>query len=74
MYAWGRMNKAEGLADGRARCAARADDVLVLDRGYPAWWLFAALQARKLNFCARIDACGWPDVARLLRSSARELC
>ena len=53
--------------------ALRADDVLVLDRGYPAWWLFAALQARTLNFCARIDACGWPDVARLLRSSAREV-
>lgn len=51
----------------------RADDVVVLDRGYPAWWLFAALQARKLNVCARIDACGWPDVARLLRSSAREV-
>ncbi|MFT3720900.1 IS4 family transposase [Pseudorhodoferax sp.] len=53
--------------------ALRADDVMVWDRGYPAWWLFAALQARKVNFCARIDACGWPDVVRLLRSSAREI-
>ena len=53
--------------------ALHTDDVMVLDRGYPAWWLFAALQARGLNFCARIDACGWPDVGRLLRSSAREV-
>lgn len=53
--------------------ALRTDDVVVLDRGYPAWWLFAALQARKVNFCTRIDACGWPDVVRLLRGSAREV-
>jgi hypothetical protein len=49
-----------------------SDDVVVLDRGYPAWWLLVALQALKLNFCERIDACGWPAVGRLLRSSACE--
>jgi hypothetical protein len=51
----------------------RADDVLVLDRGYPAWWLFGALQAKGLAYCARIDACGWPAAQRLMTSSAQEV-
>jgi Transposase DDE domain len=49
------------------------NDVLVLDRGYPAWWLFAALQARNVNFCARIEGCGWSAVEKLLRSDESEL-
>ena len=53
--------------------ALQQDDVLVLDRGYPSWWLFAALQARSVHYCVRIDACSWPDVDRLLRSSAQEM-
>ena len=48
------------------------NDVLVLDRGYPAWWLFAALQVRKVNFCARIEGCGWKAVEALLRSEQTE--
>lgn len=47
-------------------------DILVLDRGYPAWWLFAALQVRKITFCARIEGCGWKAVERLLRSPRQE--
>lgn len=47
-------------------------DILVLDRGYPAWWLFATLQVRKITFCARIEGCGWKAVERLLRSTRQE--
>jgi hypothetical protein len=32
------------------------DDLLVLDRGYPASWLIAALQIRALHFCMRMTA------------------
>ena len=37
-----------------------ASDLLVMDRGYPAWWLFALLQQRSRHFCARLDNCSWP--------------
>jgi Transposase DDE domain len=47
-------------------------DLLVLDRGYPAYWLFAALQARGVQFCARIEGCGWAGAQRLLRGSQYE--
>jgi hypothetical protein len=49
-----------------------SDDILVLDRGYPAWWLFAALQGRGIDFCARIENCNWKAVKRLLRSDRQE--
>jgi hypothetical protein len=47
-------------------------DILVLDRGYPAWWLFAALQSRGIQFCARIEDCNWKAVQRLVRSDRQE--
>lgn len=47
-------------------------DVLVLDRGYPAWWLFAAMQVRHVQFCARIEGCGWAVVEGFLRSDRME--
>jgi hypothetical protein len=48
------------------------DDILVLDRGYPAWRLFAALQGRGIKFCARIEDCNWKAVQRLVRSDRQE--
>lgn len=47
-------------------------DVLVLDRGYPARWLFAVLHARGINYCVRIEGCGWMAVQALMRSSGSE--
>lgn len=43
-----------------------ASDLLLMDRGYPAWWLFALLQMRERHFCARIDNCSWPLVKQFL--------
>lgn len=43
-----------------------SSDLLVMDRGYPAWWLFALLQQRGRHFCARIDHCAWPLVKQFL--------
>jgi hypothetical protein len=41
----------------------RHNDLLVLDRGYPAYWLFAALWQRKLHFCMRVDSLNSADQA-----------
>jgi len=47
-------------------------DLLLLDRGFPAVWLFAWLQQRGLPFLARIDQCGWPEVVAFVRSTDPE--
>lgn len=31
------------------------DDLLLLDRGYPASWLVAVLNQRAIKFCMRVD-------------------
>jgi hypothetical protein len=41
-------------------------DLLLMDRGYPAWWLFALLQQRSRHFCARLDNCSWPLLKHFL--------
>lgn len=50
-----------------------ASDLLVMDRGFPAVWLFAALQRRTVAFVARVDRTGWPEVEQLLRSDRNEI-
>lgn len=50
----------------------RRDDLLVLDRGYPARWLVAVLFARGLPFCMRVDDTGFAEVARFRRSGDAE--
>lgn len=49
------------------------DDVLVLDRGYPAAWLVAHLVERGIRFCMRCDkANGWSAMRAFVRSGQRE--
>jgi len=43
-------------------------DLLVLDRGFPAFWVFAALYQHQQAFCARIDNNGFAFVNKFLRS------
>jgi len=46
-----------------------ADDVLVLDRGYPAAWLVALLNERGIRYCMRCDkANGWAAMRSFVRS------
>jgi hypothetical protein len=46
------------------------DDVLVLDRGYPAAWLVAYLNEKNIRFCMRCDkANGWRAVRAFMDSS-----
>lgn len=45
------------------------DDLLVLDRGYPATWLVAYLNEHKIRFCMRCDKVnGWRSMRALLDS------
>ena len=49
------------------------DDLLVLDRGYPAVWLVALLNARGIRFVMRCDNdSGWSATKAFLRSSTDE--
>lgn len=49
------------------------DDVLLLDRGYPAAWLVQLLAERGIRFVMRCDmASGWPAVRAFLRSGQAE--
>ena len=49
-----------------------SDDLLVLDRGYPARWLIAHLSQQKRAFCVRVDASGFAVVKTFLRSGQTE--
>lgn len=48
------------------------DDVLLLDRGYPAAWLVKLLEQRGIKFVMRCDSTGWAAVRSFIRSGAIE--
>jgi hypothetical protein len=52
----------------------RQDDLLVLDRGYPASWLVAVLLAREIHFCMRVDDTGFAEIKRFRRSGLASTC
>ncbi len=47
------------------------NDLLLLDRGYPAYWLFNLILSRGANFCARISK-QWKIVQNFIDSGASE--
>lgn len=49
-----------------------ADDLLLLDRGYPARWLIALLTQWGIPFCMRADDSGFSAVKAFLRSTLPE--
>jgi hypothetical protein len=48
------------------------DDLLIMDRGFPALWLFTWLQQCSRPFLARMDGTQWPAVEAFLRSDQTE--
>jgi len=50
----------------------RHNDLLVLDRGYPAYWLFAALLQRGRHFCMRVDSLNFSAIQAFRRSGRTE--
>jgi hypothetical protein len=69
----GRYDEGERALLLRSLGVLKSGDVLVLDRGYPAWWLFAGLHDKAVQFCMRLDGCGWAGAKQLLQSSQKEL-
>lgn len=49
----------------------KANDLVLLDRGYPAFWLFALILSRKAHFCARVNI-HWKQIKKFLNSGKRE--
>lgn len=47
-------------------------DLILLDRGYPAWWLFNLILSMNANFCARISCTKWKAVRKFFRSGLAE--
>lgn len=43
-------------------------DLVLLDRGYPAFWLFALILSKNAHFCARMKVSGW-NVAKYFVAS-----
>ena len=47
-------------------------DLVLIDRGYPAFWLFALIVERGAQFCARMPLGGWQPVERFVASGLSE--
>ena len=47
-------------------------DLLLLDRGYPAFWLFALMLSRNVHFCVRVKVGFNTEVKRFIRSRRRD--
>ena len=68
----GRFDDAERTLRAQLLPHLASDDLLIMDRGFPAVWLFTLLQQRPLPFLARMDGNQWPAVESFLRSSLSE--
>jgi hypothetical protein len=47
------------------------NDLVLLDRGYPAFWLFALILSRKAHFCARVKS-SWKEIRKFSNSGEKE--
>ena len=52
----------------------RTNDLVLYDRGYPAFWLFAWHRVHQSPFCARISADHWTQVKHFYQSGLKETC
>lgn len=49
-----------------------SNDLVIYDRGYPAFWLFAWHRAHQIPFCARVAADHWSLIKQFVRSGQTE--
>lgn len=49
-----------------------SSDLVLLDRGYPAFWLFAMIRRKNAHFCARMKVNGWIVAKRFVDSGLNE--
>lgn len=66
--------KSEGERDMALHHLAQigSNDLLLLDRGYPAFWLFAAILEQQGHFCARVKANYNKQTRQFIQSGALE--
>ena len=48
------------------------NDLILLDRGYPAFWLFKLVESMDANFCARVSYKKWKVIRKFYRSGNTE--
>ena len=48
------------------------NDLILLDRGYPAWWLFNLILSMEADFCARVSCTKWKIVRKFFLSGLSE--
>ena len=48
------------------------EDLVLLDRGYPAFWLFKLILSLQSNFCSRISCTKWKIVRKFFNSGKKE--
>lgn len=49
----------------------KANDLILLDRGYPAFWLFSAILSRQAHFCARVKS-SWKVIEEFSRAGKQD--
>ena len=49
----------------------KAKDLVLLDRGYPAFWLFVLILSRQAQFCARTKT-NWTEIRKFYNSGEKE--
>ncbi len=47
-------------------------DLVLLDRGYPAFWIFKLILAREAHFCSRISIKKWKSIRKFIKSGKQE--
>ena len=47
-------------------------DLILLDRGYPAYWLFKLIVSMGADFCARVSATKWKIIRKFVNSGKQE--
>jgi len=49
----------------------KSGDLVLLDRGYPAFWLFMLILSKQANFCARVKT-DWVEIRKFNHSGRKE--
>jgi len=50
----------------------KENDMLLLDRGYPCYWLLFLLMSKKIHFCVRVKVAGWNIAKDFVASGLQE--
>jgi hypothetical protein len=63
--------KGERLLAAEHLSHVKANDLILLDRGYPAFWLFALILSKQADFCARVSS-HWREIKSFVESGEKE--